>query len=1369
MAFDSSTRNKLAGMIAEARQLLDKEFTEQFQQIYGIQPDGTIIDIEKLKHLDEQQADTARLLRERIEHLISGMVGEKKPGVIAIERTIREQAFTVLNRFTALRMCEERGFVEECVRQGMQSKGFKVYEAVAGVGLGGTYERYKTFLFCLFDEIAVDLGILFDRFSSEGLLFPREQALVGLLKIINKEDLKNIWVEDETIGWVYQYFNSKEEREAMRKASAAPRNSRELAVRNQFFTPRYVVEFLTDNTLGRIWYEMHRGETVLREVYHYLVHRPNEIFLALGEKAPAGEDHQENLTQEQLLKKPFYVEHRPKKDPRDIRILDPACGSGHFLLYAFDLLETIYLEAWQDPESPESEATGCTLREDYTSQEELCRAIPDLILRWNLHGIDIDPRCVQIASLALWLRAQKGWQKQGLKVDDRPRVTKSNIVTAEPMPGEEDIRREFIQSLEPRVLGQLVDVIFDKMNLAGEAGSLLKIEEEIKEAIAEARKQWGKSPEMEQVALFPHLIKQHPQQEKLRFDVKGITDETFWNQAEERILDSLRYYAERVENGRAVRRRLFAEDAAQGFAFIDLCRKRYDVVLMNPPFGKVTRESDRFVRSSYPDNWKDIYACFLERSSGVVMRRARIGAITSSLFLYSKQLRKLRSNLLERRLLDQLVELGAGVLDTAAVDTALTVQNTECGYDSGLFLDLTQIEDKGEKLIDAVQYNEPLFKSISLSAFKHIFNNPICYHLHPTLLDLWHSGHTLESELAEVVAGNHTFDDERFIRLRNEVPPNELITKWLPYEKGGPFQLFVLLTPLVVNWADGGGEMRASQIKNYGTDAQVVQSISWWFKPGISYPRISCAFGPKILPAGHMFSEKGMCVFPKRGKDRLPLLALLASSWTEALLAAFGRYRAYENSAVANLPYSGGLLTSIQTDLAKIASAAVDVMFENEIGTENSAVFVIPDGVRRMRMRENHDGPFNDTWHSNRRSSLMDMCDVLDSKVGEALLGSAAASSIRIDPKGALVHGIDSLQDLSNSEVAAETLQYFLGCIFGRWDFRLALDRSFTLKVSDPFDPLPVCPPGMLVGSDGLPAESDHIVSEEWLRARPDANTLPPEGAVKNPTIPDSDYPLQISWNGILVDDPGLNESQPHNEDIVRRMREVLDLIWKDRSEAIEHEACQILGVRSLRDYFRKPSGFFQDHLKRYSKSRRQAPIYWPLCTKTGAYTLWVYYHRLTDQTIYTCVNDYVNPKLTDVSKDIERLRREISEGGGTKKRQSLEELMDFEEELKEFRDELLRVAHLPYKPNLNNGVIITAAPLYKLFRHSQWRKDLEEYWRKFESGEYDWAHLAYTIWPDRVREKCKKDRSIAIAHGLEELYEKGSPKDKKQKKKKKA
>ena len=128
---------------------------------------------------------------------------------------------------------------------------------------------------------------------------------------------------------------------------------------------------------------------------------------------------------------------RETKDPRDLKVLDPACGSGHFLLYAFDLLLTIYEEAWHDDRrSITSEVSGHSLREDYPDFAALQRAVPALITRHNLHGVDIDPRCAQIAALALWLRAQRAFKDFGLTASERTPITRTHIVVAEPMPGD---------------------------------------------------------------------------------------------------------------------------------------------------------------------------------------------------------------------------------------------------------------------------------------------------------------------------------------------------------------------------------------------------------------------------------------------------------------------------------------------------------------------------------------------------------------------------------------------------------------------------------------------------------------------------------------------------------------------------------------------------------------------------------------------------------------------------------------------------------------------------------------------------------------------------------------------------------------------
>ncbi len=115
----------------------------------------------------------------------------------------------------------------------------------------------------------------------------------------------------------------------------------------------------------------------------------------------------------------------------------------------------------------------------------------------------------------------------------------------------------------------------------------------------------------------------------------------------------------------------------------------------------------------------------------------------------------------------------------------------------------------------------------------------------------------------------------------------------------------------------------------------------------------------------------------------------------------------------------------------------------------------------------------------------------------------------------------------------------------------------------------------------------------------------------------------------------------------------------------------------------------------------------------------------------------------------------------GMGKNSQFEELQTFELELIEFRDTLLKIAQ-DYHPSHDDGVQITAAPLWPLFRHKPWQKVLKDTWTKLEKGDYDWAHLAMNYWPNRVREKCKTDKSLAIAHGLEELYIEPEAKSKK-------
>lgn len=344
-----------------------------------------------------------------------------------------------------------------------------------------------------------------------------------------------------------------------------------------------------------------------------------------------------------------------------------------------------------------------------------------------------------------------------------------------------------------------------------------------------------------------------------------------------------------------------------------------------------------------------------------------------------------------------------------------------------------------------------------------------------------------------------------------------------------------------------------------------------------------------------------------------------------------------------------------------------------------------------------------------------------DRRVFEESLGGGEDAAVLAEDDGAAEaeDAKEATAVLDSGTLVADLLSYAVGCVFGRWDKRVALDPSLAPKLADPFASLPVCSPGMLVGPDGLPAQRDGISSEEWMRARPDGITLPPEESVENPSIPDSEYPLAVDWDGVLVDDP------EHEDDILRRVREVMELLWGERAYAIEGEACELLGVKDLRTYFRSPRQFFHFHIKRYSKSRRKALIYWLLQSPKRNYGLWLYYHRLDPDILFKALKNYVEPKvrLEEGRMDEYEARRQSAGTTGREARQA-ERVLEKQEalltDLREFRDRLDRAAKLHLRPDLNDGVVLNIAPLHELVPWTE----VKSKWNDLLSGKYEWSSI---------------------------------------------
>ncbi len=195
----------------------------------------------------------------------------------------------------------------------------------------------------------------------------------------------------------------------------------------------------------------------------------------------------------------------------------------------------------------------------------------------------------------------------------------------------------------------------------------------------------------------------------------------------------------------------------------------------------------------------------------------------------------------------------------------------------------------------------------------------------------------------------------------------------------------------------------------------------------------------------------------------------------------------------------------------------------------------------------------------------------------------------------------------------------------------------------------------------------------------------------------------------------------------MRRVRECLEVIWNDRAEAVEMETCEILGVKGLRDYLRKPGkgSFWDDHVSRYSKSRRNAPIYWMLQSSKKNYAFWLYYHRLDKDLLFKALVNYVEPKIRLEDSRLETLRTQKAAAGGSgrdAKRlgKEVERQEEFLSELRDFEDKLRRAANLHLQPDLNDGVVLNIAPLWELV---PW-KEAKSYWQELLDGKYEWSSI---------------------------------------------
>jgi hypothetical protein len=615
------------------------------------------------------------------------------------------------------------------------------------------------------------------------------------------------------------------------------------------------------------------------------------------------------------------------------------------------------------------------------------------------------------------------------------------------------------------------------------------------------------------------------------------------------------------------------------------------------------------------------------------------------------------------------------------------------------FLRLLADKEKQSALVSAIRMGGDNVFEVDPVSFFQVPGAPFAYWVSDDLRNLFVTLPVFETEGRAARVGLQSSDDFRFLRANWEIAKGT--GKWVGFAKGGMHSPYYADVFMSINWAEDGAEIKAWASALYGSWSRIIKNADLYFRPGLFQTLRAARLAPHATPSGCIFSDNGTQAFVD-SENLLAILALLNSRAADALhklLLGRSGYALYRNGTLARLPIPH--FHPQHKKLSDLSRRAWSARRKLDTVTETSHAFLLPGLLQR------HLSAYDSTAIEIDMANIQSEIDVLAfdlygyTAVDRAAVQASNDSDAESEAETSGDSGADSIEEEPVSPIDDNMglLSWAVGVAFGHFDWRLATGERQAPREPDPFDPLPAKSPGIL---------------------------------------PDGAEPFH-AHAGILVDDQG------HPHDIARLIEEVLARV----SAPVPDDVRRWL----QRD-------FFAFHLQSYSKSRRKAPIYWPLSTTSGSYTLWLYYPKLTSQTLYTAINDFFEPKLKQVGADVTTLRNKGSARSWDDEKQ-FDVLQSLELELIELRDTLLKLAPT-YKPNHDDGVQIAAAPLWPLFRHKPWQKMLKDTWTKLEKGDYDWAHLAMNYWSERVREKSKTDKSLAIAHGLEDLYVEPEAKPKK-------
>ncbi|WP_152043549.1 BREX-1 system adenine-specific DNA-methyltransferase PglX [Salinigranum salinum] len=1209
-------RSDIRSTVLDTRELIEDDLYRQLER-YGVYEDERV-DLEQLGHLDSYDIETRRKINAAIDRELEATEGDYQR---SLKNYVREATKTYLNRLVALKAIEVRGLVTETLMErpeyGNRSEMLRTVDEVAGELTDQQDGGQSTALELAYTELTDEIGVIFEEseHTAINLDFAVREEVIEQLNEIDE----SVWESDEAMGWVYQYFGEKEREEIDDRIDEENYKVQDtdVATKTQLFTPRYIVEWMVDNSLGRLWMEMHGEDTNIDD-------EDNCFYLAPLE--------------ESLI-------DRDAKNVRDIKILDPACGSGHMLFYAFDVLYEMYLEQGDVAE----------------------KYIPREILKHNLYGIDIDPGAAQLAALSLYVKAKS----EEPDVD----IEQINIVSADAVLVNGEKKEEVLARAETELEGRVLEQVWRSFEHIREWGSLVRIEQRIEEIIDE---------ELEEVRATGQTKFTDDGLAKQSSVVSYSGEAESWEQVKERLLKQVSDLAVEALEQNDPLEEMFADEIEKSVELMDIFVEKYDLVLSNPPY-LGSRKMGTTVKDYIKDNFvvgRDLYTAFIQRCNEFVTKGGYVAMVTPESFMFLYSYRGIRNELLSESQIIEAAHLSGHSF--AMSDRPFTIpfilrNRDPSKLSTSRFYRMTheqekysQYDDKISGLNEITEFNRKNKQHddvyvVDQNAFDEIDRSPFVYWFGDNLLQSITRNIGLKQKISSQ-SGIKTGNNSVFLRKYWEVSDNKIGERYRRIVRSENKTSYYDQESWLIDWKDQGEYIKQYCDEHghqyfFGDEDRLGESALAFIEKSsnlttreikdgdlcsmqlyIVYPNeinidylngllnsSLCNFIVKGLNPSMDFKQNDVYRLPFKEpelhQDRIIELVQLGKKRANDKFSLIESAMQFDPDAFVDSICSDGSV-HFEMDLASadisIISGIIDNMIFEEYDLSQRTIekiyqespnnlFDYPHIINIGELNFNEYN-FYTNVSSNRYSE--EECSELISDL-EELRGEKirdVSEELGISPYTVVLYrrNQDAYSRDRKKKSAGRILSYCLGLLFGRWN---NLDRVSTVE------------------------------------------------------------------DGILTFDTHFDNS------IEKSIRECFDSIF-DHPYERESEIEEVLN-KDFTDWL-QDSFFRYHHCKEYRRRGQRIPIYWQLESSEGAFSCFVYYHKMDADTFPKLRGQYIDEKLDTLQNRLEAIESELETADGDRARDlrtEKEEIQADIDDITEFRNRIDALIEEGFEPDFEAGI----------------------------------------------------------------------------------